>query len=139
MQKEYSKVLNLSTELLDIIGDYINLRNQIHLPGDFNDSPNLIKLGEKATPLIINFINEMNVEIGKIADYHDMWNIEKMGNFQSYTPNMNPFSLTKEQRNSMIMYFKIYSVQFQAGMAQTNELIESNEALVKLLDKELEK
>ena len=88
---------------------------------------------------IINLINAESIEIGKIADYHDMWNMKKMGNFQTYTPDMNLFSLTKEQRNSMIMYFKIYSVQFQAGLAQTNDLIESNEALVKLLDKELEK
>ena len=88
---------------------------------------------------IINLINAESIEIGKIADYHDMWNMKKMGNFQTYTPDMNLFSLTKEQRNSMINYFKIYSVQFQAGLAQTNDLIESNEALVKLLDKELEK
>ena len=88
---------------------------------------------------IINLINAESIEIGKIADYHDMWNMKKMGNFQTYTPDMNLFSLTKEQRNSMIMYFKIYSVQFQAGLAQTNDLIKSNEALVKLLDTELEK
>ena len=88
---------------------------------------------------IINLINAESIEIGKIADYHDMWNMKKMGNFQTYTPDMNLFSLTREQRNSMIMYFKIYSVQFQAGLAQTNDLIESNEALVKLLDKELDK
>lgn len=88
---------------------------------------------------IINLINGQNIEIGKITDFHDFWNREEMVNFQIYTPNMNAFSLTKEQRNSMIAYFRIYSVQFQAGLAQTNSLIKSNEALVKLLDKLLEK
>lgn len=89
---------------------------------------------------IINLINAQSIEIGKIADYHDIWNKEKMGSSKKiYTPDMNPFSLTKEQRNSIIMYFKIYSIQFQAGLAQTNSLMKSNEDLVKLLDKELEK
>jgi hypothetical protein len=88
---------------------------------------------------IINLINGQNIEIGKIVDYHDFWNKEKIGNFQKYTPDMNPFSLTKEQRNSIIMYFRIYSVQFQAGLAQVDALIKSNESLVKLLDTELEK
>lgn len=88
---------------------------------------------------IINLINGENIEIGKIADLHDFWNKQKMGSYQTYTPDMLPFSLNKEQRNSMIMYFKIYSVQFQSGLAQTNHLIKSNEALVKLLDKELGK
>ncbi len=88
---------------------------------------------------VINLINGQSIEIGKIADYHDFWNQEKMGSFQIYSPDMEPFSLTKEQRNSIIMYFKIYSVQFQAGLGQVNALIKSNEALLELLDKELEK
>ena len=88
---------------------------------------------------IINLINQQAIEIGKIADYHDFWNKEKMRSFQIYSPDMEPFSLTKEQRNSIIMYNKIYSVQFQAGLGQINDLLKNNEALVKLLDKELKK
>ena len=87
---------------------------------------------------IINLINGQSIEIGKIVDYHDFWNRKKMGNFQAYSPDIEPFSLTKEQRNTIINYNKIYSVQFQAGLAQINSLSKSNEALIKLLDKELE-
>jgi len=88
---------------------------------------------------IINLINGQSIEIGKIVDYHDFWNREKMGNFQTYTPDIKTFALTKEQRNSIIMYIKIYSVQFQAGLSQINNLLKSNEALLKLVDKELKK
>lgn len=88
---------------------------------------------------IINLINGQSIEIGKIVDYHDFWNKTKMGKFQIYSPDIEPFSLTKEQRNTIIMYNKIYSVQFQAGLVAINDLLKSNEALVKLLDKELEK
>ena len=64
---------------------------------------------------------------------------KNMGSFQIYSPDIEPFSITKEQRNFIIMYNKIYSVQFQSGLSQINKLLKSNEALVKLLDKELEK
>ena len=88
---------------------------------------------------ILNLINSDNVEMGKIIDYHDFWAAEKMTNFQIYSPVIEPFTLTKEQRNSIIAYNKIYSVQFQAGLSQINKLLKSNEALIQLLDKELEK
>ena len=78
-------------------------------------------------------------QINSIINYNDFWKKEKMDSFQIYSPDIEPFSLTKEQRNFIIMYNKIYSVQFQSGLAQINNLVKSNEALVKLLDKELEK
>lgn len=86
---------------------------------------------------ILNAINNQIGEIGKIIDMHDFWNQKKMGTFQTYTPEMNPFSLSEEQRKFIITYNKIYSVQFQAGLSQINYLLKSNEALIKLLDKEL--
>jgi hypothetical protein len=70
---------------------------------------------------------------------HDFWNRKKMGNSQTYVPEMEPFSLSKEQRNSIITYNKVYSVQFQAVLGNMNYLLKSNEALIKLLDKELDK
>ena len=89
---------------------------------------------------IVNTINNQLGEIGKIEDLHDFWDIKKMGNFQlPYTPEMRPFSLSEEQRNFIIAYNKLFSVQFIAGLGQINNLLKSNEALVKLLDKELEK
>lgn len=58
----YCETLNLSPELLAIIEDYRKLRNQIHLPGDFEYSPNLTRLGENLVPTIATFIDTMIVE-----------------------------------------------------------------------------
>ena len=110
----------------DLKASMANYQGQINSYINYNDR-------------IINLINGQSIEIGKIVDYHDFWNKKKMGNFQIYSPDIEPFSLTKEQRNTIIMYNKIYSVQFQAGLGQLNALLKSNEALIKLLDKELEK
>ncbi|AEE50451.1 hypothetical protein [Haliscomenobacter hydrossis] len=63
---KYYETLNLSTDLLGIIEDYRKLRNQIHLPGDFEESPNLNRLGDKVVPLMIDFINR------EIADKANM-------------------------------------------------------------------
>lgn len=103
-----------------------NYQEQINFYVNYNDR-------------IINLIDQTAIEIGKIADYHDFWNKEKMRISKIYPPDMEPFSLTKEQRNSIIMYHKIYSAQLQAGLVQINNLLKNNEALVNLLDKELEK
>ncbi len=86
---------------------------------------------------IVNTINNQLGEIGKLEDLHDFWNREKMGNFQSYIPVMKPFALSDEQRNFIIAYNKVFSLQFQAGVSQINNLLKSNAALLKLLDKEL--
>ena len=89
---------------------------------------------------IVNTINNELEEIGKIEDLHDFWDRKKMGNFQlMYTPEMQPFSLSPEQRNLIIAYNKLFSVQFIAGLGQVNNLLKSNAALLKLLDKELNK
>lgn len=64
----YSNTFNLSADLLSIIEDYRNLRNQIHLPGDFPVTPNLSRLGDTATPLIINFINTEIVDRANILN-----------------------------------------------------------------------
>lgn len=54
----YIKALDISEEVKLIVDDYRNLRNQIHLPGDFCASPTISKMGEKATEVMIDFINE---------------------------------------------------------------------------------
>jgi hypothetical protein len=110
----------------DLKASMANYQSQINSYVNYNDR-------------IISAINNYIVEMGRIVDFHDFWNREKMGNFQTYVPEMEPFSLTKEQRYSIISYNKIYSVQFQAGLANLNSLVKSNEALIKQLDKELDK
>ncbi len=87
---------------------------------------------------VVNTLNNQLGEFGKIVDMHDFWNREKMGNKQVYTPEMNPFNLSEEQRNFMIAYNKFFSGQFQFGLGQMNNLLKSNAALLKLLDTELD-
>lgn len=45
-----------------MVEDYRNLRNQIHLPGNAYETPNIRRIGENAIELIIDFINERIVE-----------------------------------------------------------------------------
>ncbi len=88
---------------------------------------------------LINTLNNMLGEYGKIIDTHDFWNREKISNFQTYTPEMKPLALSEEQRNFVIFRTKGFSVQFQSGLSYFNSLLNSNAALLKLLDKELDK
>ena len=88
---------------------------------------------------VINTLNNMLGEYGKIIDTHDFWDREKMNNFQTYTPEMKPFALSEEQRNFIIFRTKGFSIQFQVGLSYFNSLLNSNAALLKLLDKELDK
>ena len=87
---------------------------------------------------VVYTLNNQLGEFIKIVDMHDFWNREKMGNPRVYTPEMKPFSLSEEQRNFMIGYNKMFSMQFQAGLGQITNLLKSNAALLKLLDKELD-
>lgn len=55
---DYINALNISTDLLGIVEDYRNLRNQIHLPGELAETPTLRRLGQQSTEIIIDFIKE---------------------------------------------------------------------------------
>ena len=58
----YVSALNISNDIMDMVEDYRNLRNQIHLPGDNCETPNINRIGENATELMIDFINERIVD-----------------------------------------------------------------------------
>ena len=58
----YISALNISSDILGIVEDYRNLRNQIHLPGDTCESPNINRLAGSATDLMIDFINDRIVD-----------------------------------------------------------------------------
>ncbi len=86
---------------------------------------------------MITTLNNQVGELGKIIDTHDLFNREN--NFQIYTPEMQPFSLSAEQRRFIIAYYKLYSVQFQAGLQWMKHMHVSNTDLLKSLDEELKK
>ena len=55
----YRQQLGKSQEFLDVVEDYRNLRNQIHLPGDFVEAPHINTYqGDSLMRLLIQFINE---------------------------------------------------------------------------------
>lgn len=58
----YVNELNVSNDIISIVEDYRNLRNQIHLPGDTCESPNINRIGENATQILIDFINDRIVD-----------------------------------------------------------------------------
>ena len=55
----YRQQLGKSQDFLDIVEDYRNLRNQIHLPGDAVEAPHINKYGgDSLMRLLVQFINE---------------------------------------------------------------------------------
>ena len=88
---------------------------------------------------IVTTLNNQLGEIGKIEDMHDFWNNRKNSNGFDYTPVMHPFSLTAEQRNFIIAYNKVFSIQAQAGSNALKDIMNMNDSLVQLIQTELDK
>jgi hypothetical protein len=58
----YVNELNVSNDIIGIVEDYRNLRNQIHLPGDTCETPNISRIGANSTQILIDFINDRIVD-----------------------------------------------------------------------------
>ena len=84
---------------------------------------------------IISTLDNQLEDVSKLEDMHDFWNSHK--NFVSYTPDMQPFNLTMKDRNFIIEYNKLFSVQAISDSKILKALLRSNYALVKLINKEL--
>ena len=108
----------------DIKDSIANYKNKIDFLANYNDR-------------IITTINNQLGEIGKIIDMHDFWNTKK--NVVGYTPEMQPFNLNQGQRNFMIAYYKLFTVQVITLSKQLSNLSNSNASLIKMIDKELDK
>ena len=88
---------------------------------------------------LISTLNNQLGDIEKIEDMHDFWNRHKDYTGYRYTPDMQPFSLTQEQRNFIIGYNKLFSIQAMYVSLNIQRLLSSNTSLVELIDKELDK
>jgi hypothetical protein len=108
-------------ELKDSIANY---QGKINLLINYNDR-------------ILTTLNNQLGEIGKIEDMHDFWNRNKSNSGYGYTPKMQPFSLSQEQRNFIIEYNKIFTVQAIWVSIYMKDLLTSNASLIYLIDKEL--
>ena len=53
----YQKALGLSNEQINIINDYRLLRNQLHLPGDIVETPNINNYSKPIIEFLVEFIN----------------------------------------------------------------------------------
>lgn len=53
----YRKALGLSDQALDIIRDYRELRNQIHLPGEVPETPGMQTFGKPMIEFLLPFLN----------------------------------------------------------------------------------
>jgi len=95
---------------------------------------NLINYNDR----IVNTEDNNFEEMSKIVDVHDFFNTQKMRehNFH-YQPEIEPFTLTEEQRRYLIGYFKIFDVQAIANPITLQELSSVNESLLRLVNKEL--
>lgn len=59
LKPKYRAVLGKPQDFLDIVDDYRNLRNQIHMPGDIVEAPHLNKYtGDSLMRILVKFINE---------------------------------------------------------------------------------
>jgi hypothetical protein len=108
--------------LKDSIARYIDMVN------------NLINYNDR----IVNTEDNNFEEISKLVDVHDFFNIQKMRehNFR-YQPEMEPFTLTEEQRRYLIGYFKIFDVQAIVNPITLQQLDSVNESLLRMVNKEL--
>ena len=106
-------------ELKDSIANY---KNNIDGLVNYNDR-------------IITTLNNQLGEVGKIIDMHDFWNTKK--NILGYTPEMQPFNLNQEQRNFLIAYYKVFTVEVIALSQDIKSLSNNNASLLKMIDKEL--
>jgi hypothetical protein len=88
---------------------------------------------------LISTLNNQLGEIGKIEDMHDFWNRDKNERGYGYTPEMQPFSLSQEQRNFIIEYNRLFSIQALVITYRLKDFLNCNASLVKMLDEELEK
>lgn len=90
---------------------------------------------------IITTLNNALVDIGKIEDMHDFWRSENrtLTSISNYQPEMDSFSLTKEQRRFLVSYNKLFSVQAIVVTMRMKKLISMNQSLVTMIDKELDK
>ena len=124
----YDQLINSGSmrfiENIDIKVGIVNYKNQIDHLSNYNNR-------------IITTINNQMGEFGKIIDVHDFWNTKK--NSVNYTPEMQPFNLNQEQRNFLIAYYKVFTVQVIVLTTQMKKLSEYNASLITMLDKELDK
>lgn len=124
----YDQLINSGSmrfiENIDIKVGIANYKNQIDHLSNYNNR-------------IISTINNQMGELGKIVDLHDFWNTKK--NAVNYTPEMQAFNLNQEQRNFLIAYYRVFTVQVIVLQTQIKKLSEYNTSLIKMLDKELEK
>jgi hypothetical protein len=86
---------------------------------------------------IISTLDNQLEDVSKIEDMHDFWNLHKSPTANDYTPDMQPFDLTKKERNFIIEYNKLFAVQAISDSRFLKTLIRMNDALVKLINKEL--
>jgi hypothetical protein len=73
-------IANTPPYFLDIVGDYRNLRNQIHLPGDPVEAPHINKyMGDSLMRILVQFINEEIVEYNnKLIDKWELNTASKL-------------------------------------------------------------
>ena len=110
-------------ELKDSIANY---QNKLNFLFNYNDR-------------LITTLNNQLGDIAKIEDMHDFWNRKKNYTGYGYTPDMQPFALTLEQRNFIIGYNKLFSIQAMYVLIIIQRLLNSNTSLIKLIDKEFAK
>lgn len=83
---KYRTQLGKHQDFLDIVDDYRNLRNQIHMPGDFVEAQHLNKYqGDSLMRILVKFINEEivgynNAIVGK-GKLHLSYNLETLTYF----------------------------------------------------------
>ena len=82
----YRAQLGKPQDILGIVDDYRNLRNQIHLPRDFVEAPHLNKYqGDSLMQILVKFINEEIVEyynaIVEKGKWHPSYNLQALTYF----------------------------------------------------------
>ena len=91
---------------------------------------------------ILESIVNNTFEIAKLEDFHDIVSTDtsQSYNILAHTPAIELFSnLSPEQRRSLVFFYEAYVVQAQSDLRRLRMLNTSNENLLKLVNKELNK
>jgi hypothetical protein len=87
---------------------------------------------------------ELNIEpeVSKIQDFHNFIHEDTtwLPNNSGYVFPIRPFGkMTREQRGLMIWYYELFYIQNSSNLYHVKELIQTNRALIEMVEKELSK
>jgi hypothetical protein len=140
------KLINISfsTASYDQIVNSGALRyiNNIDLRDSMAAYKELIETNKDYNAHIIQGLIDNTYELSKLEDLHDMVSSDTSKSYDiiSHVPDIKPFpSLSDQQRNFIVFFYESYIIQAQSDLLRLKNLSISNQNLLKMINKQLDK